>query len=480
MRGSRFVTDTCRWFTRIVCVAGATLVVANCVWAQALMEQQTSNNTINGLDSWNVSAGTAPEQVSVNNGYLSIGGIGGAGQFFGVNGRSRYQIAKCIAVKASSWAGFGVTYYDAAFNEVGVQSKEITADLRFGGNASLYSIGLVPPPNAVFAYLWIWNNDPTGYVIAQDFKALNYFPYGDADFNDSNPLGNRYTQTFPADRNLIINGSFETNQRAINFADPYEGDEFWNVIGSDDSVFYQRSDGLGGPTGLRIGSVTETNVIYQTVPDVQAGQPYTLEVSFLREFATSSECTPAGCNLPSDVAGAVAGVDFFDSNWNKLGDQSVTLRQFENFDAVNFTPPSETAHTVVWVWVEQNQEPGEQTIISSLSITPSEFEPPTFELLGIDSSGTPVVATFRITDNEEVDLSTVNFTNFVYVGPDGEEIATFHSRPPNGPSDQHRYSMFAPLVSGTYSLFYNNGTIKDVAGNATFVESTLVGTFQVE
>lgn len=463
-----------RLINSLVFVAVATLMATSITTSTAvasLTEQQTSNENINGSAYWNVSYGTAPQQLRTNNGYLSVAGVGGAGQFFPVNGKSKYQIATCRALKSSSWSGFGVTYYDAFGNEVHVVRKEITADIRNGDGESRYAIGIVFPESAVLAYLWVWNNDGAGYVQLDDFRVVNYFPDGNAAFDGSQPAGSQYTQTFPADRNLILNGDFETTD--------FEGDEFWNVVEIDNSVYPRTSYTLGQLFGLHVGSPSGVNVVYQIVPEIQANKQYSLEIS-------------AGRVGTGQVG--VVGVDFYNSSWNKLGDASAEVQPWvggkfggPSTQVLNFSTPSGTVHLVVWTWVPATGE----VYLNRLVLNEREYEPPVVELRSAaDISSTFVSNSIRLrtTDNDRVDSSTRDGNDLTVIGPNGQERSVAYTDNPfYGELFVYDYTVngsWSASDNGTWSIRYNPGEIVDISGNAAILpfpgaNSQILGSFEV-
>lgn len=298
-----------------------------------------------------MSAGTAEEQLRTDNGYLSVAGIGGAGQFFVVNQQSKFQIATCTAVKSSRWSAFGVTYYDESWNEVGVQRKRIFADVQFNDPETRYAIGLAVPDDAVFAYLWVWNDDSTGYVQMDDFRVVNYFPEGNASFDGTESPGNQYTQTFPAGRNLIINGAFET------FA--FEADEFW----VDSTGFGARKPNEFEPyVGLGLGNAKVLSLISQEVRDIQPGNEYTLTIRG---------------GLESSLV-AVVGIDFLDADGNEIDEvfQAVTdTWQLDGpepgpgLQTLDFTMPIDAQKAVIWVWVPKTGSGSANLWLNELSVT---------------------------------------------------------------------------------------------------------------
>lgn len=455
----------------------ATMLLCGSSFA-SLTEVQTVNGGVNGSQGWVASFGTAPQQVTTN-GYLSVGGIGGGGQFFTMNGKSLYQIVRCTALKSSSWAGFGVTYYDASFNEIGSQQKVITADIRNGDQETLYAIGLVPPSNAVYGYMWVWNNDSNGYVQVDNFRLENYFPDEHADFDGSQAPGDQYTQTFPDRRNLMVNGSFETFE--------FETDEFWNVVDVNNSVRRERLQiGIAGVSSLRVGSANQADFLYQTIPGVQAGQPYTFEVAYGR--------------LRDDAPAAFAGVDFFDANGNKIGDTVIQLDStfiFGRFASPvrefrNVTAPNGTAYAIGWAWTAPLGDTDSPLYLNTLSLKTREFEPPTIELVQapdvtVETSPFSYVMAFRINDNDRLDRDTLDGNDFTVVGPNGTRTVGFRPRNPNigggRPLDEYEWSLrgddLTAADNGTHTIFYTNGEIVDINGNATVLQNTAVGTFQV-
>lgn len=419
----------------------------------ATTEIQTINKGINGSTGWVASYGTASEQVRSDNGYLSIAGRGGAGQYFLVNGKSKYQIATATALKASNWGAIGVTYYDSNWNEVHVVRKEVTDDLRFGGQESRYAIGIVPPSNAAFGFLWVWNDDVNGYTQVDNFELLNYFPSGDATFDGSQPVGDQYTQTFPDGRNLLVNGDFETSE--------FEGDEFWNVLEIDDSVYWQTQPYLGGTNGLHVGSPFGVNLISQVTTELVGGSAYSM-------VFTGGRNSYAGSGSPW----AIVGVDYYDGNWNKLDSDSTAITNFydvgkfprSNDTILQLQPPVGTVNSVVWVWVEAGDSP---LWVRRIKVSEADLEPPVVDVTSVRAFGAGRAFDARFSDNTAVDNSTLDSNDFKVIGPNGEERSVAYNPPrPFQYPDYSIEGVFDAAENGTWRVIYNPGEIADIFGNA--------------
>lgn len=465
-----------------------TFIALTCgtLFGQAWTEQQTTNELFNGRAPWVAGYQTSDGQVTTN-GYLQVDGVGGAGQWFNVNQKSQYQIATLVGVKSGSgWAGFGVTYYDASANQVGQQLKEIKANASNGGESTRYSIGLAVPSSAAYAYVWIWSTNGGGYVQAGDFKVVNYFPEGNFSYDPSAPSGSTYTQNFPSGRNRLINGNFETNSNAQN-SDRHEGDEFWNVIGSDDSVYWALTGEFTNIViGLRMGSKTEDNVIWQDVGGVQPGQEYSYRI----QAGTRQAYGPL-----EDRPAVVAGVDFHDASGAKIGVASKGIvkryqtgryRDASAVEVLNFTPPSGTTRTVAWVWTEATGDSDANLVVEELSITPREYEPPQIEWVRastVRTSGLPATVVIKITDNFAIDTSSFDDGDFlVYkVGGGtldlefiGRSIFDFNT------NQQWVTRDLTAADNGSYNVYYDNGGITDLSGNTLVRDSIYMGSFEVQ
>lgn len=439
----------------------------------AQRERQTTNHNFATSQGWQTSAGTPASTTIQWNGKMEVIGRGGAGQFFELNHATPYQIAACTATTSDGdeWAGFGVTYYDQWWNEVHGAQKQIR---RGDGNPIRQSLGIEYPADAVFAYVWVWN-DCCSTTTVESLSVDNFFPEG-FEFDAGAPPGDQYRITYPERRNLIENGDFGA-ARFFDFAAGqsfYEGHEFWNRQAADNAIVFEQVPGGLPFSAMRLGDPNSSALMYQIVPEVTGGGDYTFEVLGGRRQVF--EAAPY----------AIAGIDFFDGSWNKLGAQTMVLddvlrigklvsapRQSRNLEA-----PPETSHAVVWVWVEALGDNQYADLwLSSVELRVREFETPVIGLFAVndveaEQNGNDV--RFWITDNDRLDQSTLDNSDFFAIGPGGQrrELTYVIPNPFTGRPLTEKYrvnGLFTEADNGRWIVYYEAGEIADRTGNAALL-----------
>lgn len=353
-------------------------------------ERQTSNEGFaNGLTDWQFKNGTSegvtseswesmPDDSSqgVNRKFLSepddgrldrvvkISGNNGIWQVASVSDAARFQVACCNARKRlipgavgpMGWAGFGVIYYDAAWQEVARFEQQIF-DFKLnawqlgGQGLSQYSKGTTIPSNAFYAILWLANDGVNTELWADDFLLLNEYigvPLQDR----TAPFGSRLRQN-PLETNLIANNYFNG---IITFDDSDVSDPF-DVPGR--SILCNSDFHWDGAGDLRRGELFGESAYWQFL-DLIPEATYELSVTY------------------RNSAPAVVGMDFYDEQWNYLGKVSEPLDGGFNFvfesgfeaarDTRRFVVPAGAKYSSFFIW----QAPGEfnQLVIAQTALRP--------------------------------------------------------------------------------------------------------------
>ncbi len=293
---------------------------------------------------------------------LKISGRNGIWQYAPVTNAARFQVACCNARKRlipgqsgeMGWAGFGVIYFDAAWQEVArieQQVFEFKLDLfNVPDRFSQGTVGTSIPTNAVHAILWLANDGPNTELWADDLVLLNEFigvPLEDR----TKPHGSRLRQN-PAETSLIVNNYFNG---IISFDDNDVNDEF-DEPGR--SIFSNAEFHWQGSGDVRRGLMYQEAAYWQVV-ELKPNLTYDLTIAY------------------NNTSVAVAGIDFYDENWKPIGKVSKPLEGIVNVefngyfaaqDKRRFTAPAGTRYATVFVW----QAPGE---FSELLIVQATLRP---------------------------------------------------------------------------------------------------------
>lgn len=418
--------------------------------------------------------------------FLRVSGQGDFGQFVTLEGRSPHQILSCLAFKepssgasADSYAGFGITYYDVNFNELEVQQKPIgesvgNAQRGFGDGMVPYSIGLVVPPNARFAYIWIWNSDAANDVLVDKFELGNFMKDDDYTVDQG---GLRAT---PNERtNAILNGSMDT---LFNF------DEYWQIEETFDTVYPASIYGIfnnGYFNRLRMGGTYNPNLIFQRVSDIQPGAAY----DFTAFYERGVESGTLGSSGPPQ---ATAGVDFFDANGNKIETATLSLQkvadpisinQTKFIETTSVTIPANASYAYAWVWVEPSGTTVEAPLIlDALVLRRKNTNQPGVEF-GNYFYSSRFDATIRNPGFKRWDIGfNIEDANqwFVVRGPNGfESSATFTGTSGgfSGLPFRHNFVMdTTPSASGQYEIVLQS-TLRN--GSGVTATSRVVHTFDI-
>lgn len=271
------------------------------------------------------------------------GGAGFGQLIFDIQPSTKYQVLAIQAYReslvdfsAGEWAGFGITYYDANWNEVFKYEKEIQG-AKFNGpwrgdgdGISPHSIGCVVPQNARHALMWIWMTGSNNRVYADEFGLFDY---------QTNAI-----------TNLIAAGSdlYEANGNPTTLV----GNEFWLPASPEDQAGINAEQylvSLRGSTStlktIALGQPTRSTVAYQNLLRLEPGKTYQYTYSVDR-------------NVPLSFM----GVDFFDANQNRISGvtREITIGDANPFTGAprfNFTVPANAARTTAWFWVESTPNP---------------------------------------------------------------------------------------------------------------------------
>jgi hypothetical protein len=122
----------------------------------------------NGLTNWEnwgyVTLGNTPYSGSANATICTTTTSGGAGQM--VNGTAGTTYTSTVYAKVSGtpdWAGFGIDFLDANYNEISEVVTQITAT-----NYTLHTVSGVAPAGTVYVQTWLWKN-ANGCLYVDDY-----------------------------------------------------------------------------------------------------------------------------------------------------------------------------------------------------------------------------------------------------------------------------------------------------------------------
>ncbi len=360
----RFVLTVRLWFSlRSGLIAGVLLCLASSFTLADQTELQNANSSFEQKGGWlsNLAdfatiqsiqqrgwyAGEATgRETDMGQRFMRITGAGDVAQYVTVNQQSGYQILSVLAFREAAggrYPGqslFGITYYDAGFNEIVTIQEGITtrsdSNRGHGDGMVPHSLGLLVPPQARYACIWVWNPDDTTATYIDKFELVNYFTESNYVFDPRRATGDQYTAIKPPGRNLIVNGDFATQ---------FGREEFWNVTEGGDTVYVDTNRQYQ----LHMGDANAANSMYQEVREVLPGKPCYFQVDYVRPVL-------AGSVGPGGPPYAIAGVDYYDRHGNRLDSPSVPLQDLSDSASlsvgrVDFTVPADAVIGYAWVWV---------------------------------------------------------------------------------------------------------------------------------
>lgn len=237
----------------------------------------------------------------------------------------------------NAWMSFGITFMDANWGELDSIEVEIPASSTY---IPLTASGTAPL-NTRYMSIWVWKD--SGGSINVDNLSVQKDDMLSGACNGFAPTGGY---------NLLENGGFE------------EELDDWYTNGDDIKDISQaylgaKAVNLGEPSG----SIAQAaNVAY-------AGTTYTARALFHR-FPGSSW--------------AGIGIDFFDGQWNEIGDVYSAIPETNSYVpiAVSGVAPAGTAHASVWIY----KNSGGQLYVDNVSLIADEV-PDAF----VQSTGTELI-----------------------------------------------------------------------------------------
>lgn len=338
----------------------ATLIIAFSVTPThaQIAEPQTINRGFEvGATAWEqwTTGGSIVSDSSSGNKFLRLVGNGGWGQYVFFNGLSKNHLLTLKGLRRPlegfpSWSGFGITYYDARWNEVGFFERPIfwLGGVGFDNVARDHSLGVKIPENAVQAHIWCWNTSDSTETLIDDFVLSNFYPEDGYVFDPNAQAGNHYRWIEPFDRNLILNGEFQSQVTSAEGTEiVMTGDDFWFVRNPyNNSVEYDRTNGW-----LSVGNYHEDSAVAQEIFGFEQDASYEFSVDAYRQQVF-------GQFTSKDLQYATVGLDFFDADWTPIGQTQISIpgptSSTENGGrAVTVTVPENTEHMFAWIWVQR-------------------------------------------------------------------------------------------------------------------------------
>jgi hypothetical protein len=283
---------------------------------------------------------------------LRMRGINSLWQYVPINGKSRAHVVAVNARKrlipgqtgAMGWVGFGVTYFDANWNEVDDHYREILNTKQtylpgsVTGTNTFSCIGTQIPINASHAILWLNSTAANTEVFIDDFILLNCF-FGEPLQNLAKPMGERLTQD-PLETCVVGNSNF-VNSIEFDVNDVTNPMPKRSIQTFNEPFWDQEST----PLRVHNNGVIWYRGLYSQKVQVYPGT-YELRATHTR-------------NEPNGPP-AYTGIDFFDVNWNYLGhsdavlDGTTPVFGSSNFkeSVRRFTVPVGAVHSYVHIWYE--------------------------------------------------------------------------------------------------------------------------------
>ncbi len=320
---------------------------------------------------------------------------GYVGQIHELPSDSKYQVLNAHAFKIASdgqddggYACLAVSYYDEFWNEI----DQVTLDIEGNNNGSVrgagdgmnfYSYGIVPPNHAKYFFMFVYTTTGTDVW----FDRFILFDYANA-----NSLGG------PVRESIVVNGEFRIRNLGLNGVQSYNN-EFWNSSYSParDMTFYRGT----------FGAPDQDEWSYQFVP-IDAKKSYVFEVQ--------------GDGTKS--ASASVGVDFYDSQWNYIGKNSVNFARkgrIEDYRLLN--APAGTAFASVYCYCAQ-VAPGleDDMRVSSVELRPignrgsSASNAMVTETYEAAQKAGPTMrgVTMAISDRDGLELSSISEQDFFF------------------------------------------------------------------
>ncbi len=252
---------------------------------------------------------------------VELSGVGSWRQTIALTGTNRQQIlnayAYCEAIDQtkSLYAEIEVSYFNATGQRTGgtfipIDDRRLNLNRGIGDGLNFYAWGLSVPAAAKSVSIGI-NCSVNTRVFIDQFSLFDYFMQPPS----------------PVSKSLITHGTIEPRVNGGARCLLY-GIEFWQGD----------LDFGSGVLGF-LGSPLQPELIYQFVP-VKPGRTYTL-IGQGDKFGFGS--------LPASF-----GIDFYDSNWQRIGSTDVNLFGLEIIDvARSVTVPANAAHASVFAWCDQ-------------------------------------------------------------------------------------------------------------------------------
>lgn len=295
---------------------------------------------------------------------VSLNGDGYFSQWLAIAPGTKYHVAQIKAARrpyvaftdplAEGWAGFGITYYDAHWNEIDDVYEEIygvnQADpAKSYSGLVAYSVGGIVPPNAVFATLWCTNHSLKSEIIIDDFGMFSLT------FNPP---------TTPGVPLAILQSAFrplptEADLRQDLFVRPGEVWRLTNFgITIADRGFTVVTVGRPGFPQLQVGRSNRPVTMAQLIPAV-SDKKLTLT---LTEGFTSKDAGVVGVDCYDNTGAKIATVSSLLKENTATGAFNVPLEQ--KVVTLSLLVPLKTHSAYYWVWIGQ----GKSMVIPSITL----------------------------------------------------------------------------------------------------------------
>ena len=341
-----------------------------------------------GLADWTTFTGTetiTADAFAGANALALSANRSGVDQGFSVVAGETYRLSTYGKTSGAGWSGIGLRFYDNQWNQLEGSSTRITSQ-----DWQEYTLDAIAPTGAVRGILWAWKGGNTGTTTLDEFGVSS----------DSTPP----PPPPPPEGELLTNGSFES------------GITNWNAFSGTEAIATDMV--IDGTQSLQLSA--NGSGVSQAV-SVTAGETYQLS-----GFAKTSSSGWSGF-----------GLDFWDSNWNRIqgASERITTADWALYEA-DYVAPANAAHATTWIWKGGNNG---STYLDGVSL--QQASEPTNQLPTITSNGGTDSASLTVAEN-------------------GTAIANINSSDPDGDTEGNglTYSLQGP-DSSQISINPNTGQL---------------------
>lgn len=280
----------------------------------------------------------------------------GVDQGFSVVAGGTYSLSAYGKTSGEGWSGIGLRFYDNQWNQLEAASTRITSQ-----DWQEYTLDAIAPTGSVRGILWAWKGDETGTTTLDELGVST----------DSTPPP-------PPSGERLTNASFES------------GITNWNAFAGTEAIATDMV--IDGAQSLQLSA--NGSGVSQAVA-VTAGATYQL----------------SGFAKTSSTAWSGFGLDFWDSNWNRITGSSerITTADWAVYEA-DYVAPTNAAHATTWIWKGGNDGSTYWDGVSLQQASEPTNQPPI-----ITSNGGTDSASLTVAENGTGAIANINSSD-----PDGD------------------------------------------------------------